>query len=160
MGSGVVHRQVLWHCQQCDQIVTVTYFLTKEAQIIGYFLGHFEKYPFWVKNFWTTFYYNKWSHWLPTTTDINCIRCWTSARTTKTETGFDPILASTFRSKSKFRKSKIVISRVVEDIMIIKRTFFKKMVYLKFSTSQFTWQIWQTNNSIKSNQPHRIMKKV
>ena len=29
-----------------------------------------------------------------------------------------------------------------------------------FSVSQFTWQIWQTNNSIKSNKPNKVMKKV
>ena len=33
-------------------------------------------------------------------------------------------------------------------------------VYFQFSVSQFTWQIWQTNNSFKSNKPNRIMKKV
>ena len=42
------------------------------------------------------------------------------------------------------------------------RNLFLKnnFIYLQFSVSQFTWQIWQTNNSIKSNKPHRITKKV
>ena len=38
--------------------------------------------------------------------------------------------------------------------------FFKNFVYLKLSVSQFTWHIWQTNNSIKSKKPNRIMKKA
>ena len=36
----------------------------------------------------------------------------------------------------------------------------KKLIYFQFSVSQFTWQIWQTNNSFESNKPNRIMKKV
>ena len=39
--------------------------------------------------------------------------------------------------------------------------FFIKInfVYFQFSVSQFTWQLWQTNNSVKSNRPNKIMKK-
>ena len=34
------------------------------------------------------------------------------------------------------------------------------LIYFQFSVSQFAWQIWQTNNSIKSYKPNRIMKKA
>ena len=39
--------------------------------------------------------------------------------------------------------------------------FFQKInfFYFQFSVSQFTWQIWHTNNSIKSNKLNRIMRK-
>ena len=41
------------------------------------------------------------------------------------------------------------------------RFFFKKnFFYFQFSASQFTWQIWQTNNSIESNKSNRIMNKA
>ena len=40
--------------------------------------------------------------------------------------------------------------------MLKKINFF----HFQFSASQFTWQIWQTNNSIKSNKPNRIMNKA
>ena len=32
--------------------------------------------------------------------------------------------------------------------------------YFQFYVSQFTWQIWRTNNSYKSNKPNRIMNKA
>ena len=39
--------------------------------------------------------------------------------------------------------------------------FFQiKFDYFKFSVSQFTWQIWQTINSIKSNKPNRIEESI
>ena len=41
-------------------------------------------------------------------------------------------------------------------LFIEKINFF----YFQFSVSQFTWQIWQTNNSIKRNKPNRIMNNV
>ena len=34
------------------------------------------------------------------------------------------------------------------------------LVYFQFSDSQFSWQIWQTNNGIKSNKPNRIKEKA
>ena len=74
-----VHKAYSVCRDQCDQIgrfwkLLVTKFLSKVAQIIGNFLGYFEKSHSFVKNyaatswvtfgnFWATFYSNIWSHW-------------------------------------------------------------------------------------------------
>ena len=39
-------------------------------------------------------------------------------------------------------------------------SFSNKFFYFQFSVSQFTWQIWQTKNSIETNKPNIIMKKA
>ena len=44
----------------------------------------------------------------------------------------------------------------IPSYCFLKINFF----YFQFSASQFTWQIWQTNNSIESNKSNRIMNKA
>ena len=62
-GQNLNERLALAAAAQCDQIgrflkFSATIFLTKVAQILGYFLGCFEKYHFKIKtavvSFWAT----------------------------------------------------------------------------------------------------------
>ena len=53
------------------------------------------------------------------------------------------------------------IKRLFSSLSQLEKFFLKiNFFYFQFSASQFTWQIWQTNNSIESNKSNRIMNKA